>query len=421
MTAVDRAATAMLARERVLNIYQEHLSSGLANLAKVSDMGVECHSEGALVTDDTGRVLLNCGGYGVFTLGHRHPDVVAAVHDQLDQHPMATRFLVNKGLAEAAEALLAVCPPGLESVFFGNSGSEAVELALKLAHVHGRHTVISMNGGFHGKTTGALSVTGRDIYRDQFLPLLPGVSFADYGDAGSLTALLDRQPAGTCAVILEPVQAENGVIIPPAGYLAEVAELCRRRDALLIADEIQTGLGRLGMWWGCERDGVVPDILLTGKALGGGVMPIGAVVTTSKIMAPISRDPYLHTSTFGGNQLAMAAACAALGVLVRDDLVARGARLGVRLLDRLRAELLVAPFTSVIRDVRGAGLLLAIEFLTADMAGEFMFELLDRGVISCHSMNASNVVRLTPPAILDPAQEDWLVEAATATAKQIIY
>jgi putrescine aminotransferase len=418
MTTVDSSATR---REHILEVYRQHLSSGLANLAKVSDMGVECRSDAALVTDDSGRILLNCGGYGVFTLGHRHPDVVRAVHEQLDRHPLATKFLVNGRLVEAAEALLAVCPQALQSVFFTNSGSEAVELSLKLARAHGRHTVISMTGGFHGKTIGALSVSGRDIYRNAFLPLLPGVHFAEYGNADSLVEELARHPAGTCAVILEPVQAENGVIIPPRGYLSQVGELCEQWDAMLIADEIQTGLGRLGVWWGCERDSVVPDILLTGKALGGGVMPIGAVVTTKKIFAPLSRDPYLHTSTFGGNQLAMAAAQAAIGVIVGEGLVQRAAELGARLLRRLRESLLVEPLTSVVREIRGVGLLLAIEFLTADMAGEFMFELLDRGVISCHSMNASSVVRLTPPAILDPAQEDWLIEAATATVKQIVY
>ncbi|MFE3170593.1 aspartate aminotransferase family protein [Amycolatopsis sp. NPDC059090] len=406
-------------RRWVLDTYRAHLSSGLANLAEVAGMGIERQSDGAHVVDDTGRTFLNCGGYGVFTLGHRHPEVIRAVRDQLDRHPLATKFLVNDRLADAAAELAAVCPKPLKSVYFTNSGSEAVELALKLARGRGRRTVVSMAGGFHGKTTGALSVTGRAVYRTPFEPLLGGVVFAEYGNSGALAAELARHEPGSCAVILEPVQAENGVIVPPDGYLADVARLCAVHDAMLIVDEIQTGLGRLGTWWGIEREGVVPDVLLAGKALGGGVLPIGAVVTSEHIFAALSRDPYLHSSTFGGNQLAMAAACAALRVIERDNLVPKAGVLGERLLSRLRGTLLVEPFTPSVREIRGLGLLLAIEFANADQAGEFMFGLLEHGVISCHSMNAGSVVRLTPPAIIDAADEDWLIEAVAATAKEV--
>jgi putrescine aminotransferase len=418
MTTVAREAGTE--RERILKVYRAHIGAGLANLAKVGNMGVEYETSGAVVRDDTGRTLLNCGGYGVFTLGHCHPEIVDAVRTQLGRQPLATKFLLNPRLADATEALLSVSPPALRSVLYTNSGTEAAEVALKLARLHGRRTLISMTGGFHGKTMGALSVTGRDTYRVPFEPMLPDVTFVPYGDATALDAELVRHPAARCAVILEPVQSENGVVIPPAGYLAAVAESCRRHDALLIADEVQTGLGRLGAWWGCERAGVCPDILLAGKALGGGVMPIGAVVTSKEIFAPFSHDPYLHSSTFGGNQLAMAAAHATITVLTRDGVVHTAAELGARLLSRLRSALTGNAFDELVREVRGAGLLIGIEFVSADLAGEFMFELMDRGVISCHSLNASEVVRLTPPAILDPAQEDWLIDAATGAAGSIL-
>lgn len=405
------------ARDETLERTKQHVSSGRASLAQMMAAKMEVRSEGVLVYDEDGREYLDCGGYGVFILGHRHPRVVAAVKEQLDRHPVATRELLEPRVAEAAEALARVAPEGLQYVFFASSGAEAVEAAIKLARLNDRGVMIAAECAFHGKTMGALSLTGREAYRRPFEPLVPEVERVAYGDAGELAALLGRHPHGSCAVVLEPVQAEAGVIVPPDGYLREVRGLCDRSGALLILDEVQTGLGRLGTWWGADRDGVAPDILLAGKGLSGGVVPVSATVCTAEVFEPLGRDPFLHTTTFGGSPLAMAAVCATLDAIEREDVVERAAALGDRLLATVRRAL--AGQDRLVADVRGVGLLVGIEFSEEHLAGDFTFELLHRRVIAAHSLNSNRVVRLTPPVELDGEALDW-VESAIAESAAVV-
>jgi putrescine aminotransferase len=393
--------------------YRAHVSEGMAMLAEIMAMHVEVRSEGTRVWDEEDTEYLDCGGYGVFILGHRHPRVVAAVHAQLDRHPMAARVLLNGDMARAAEELARIAPDGLEYVFFTNSGAEATELAIKLARVNGRRRLISTHGGFHGKTNGALTVTGKPMFRDPFAPLLADVSFVAFGDVAALDAELGAGPPA--AVVLEPVQAEGGVIIPAPGYLRDVRELCDRHGALLVLDEIQTGLGRLGHWWGADRDGVSPDILLTGKGLSGGVVPVAAVVATTAAYQVLSEDPLLHSSTYAGNPLAMAAASAAIAAIGDEGVVERAATLGARLLEELVAlQRDIAP--TAIRAVRGLGLLLALEFAEDHYAGDFVLELLSRRVIVSTSLNVNRVVRLHPAAVMSEEDIQWLLEALRASA-----
>ncbi|HEX4964506.1 MAG TPA: aminotransferase class III-fold pyridoxal phosphate-dependent enzyme [Thermoanaerobaculia bacterium] len=401
-------------RAAVLDLYRRHVSAGQARLARLMDLPLECRSEGCLVYDEHDRPYLDCGGYGVFLMGHRHPEVVRAVRDQLDRHPLTTRVMLNGQLAAAAAELAAVAPDGLDFVAFTNSGAEAVEVAIKLARLHGKRRLIATHGGFHGKTMGALSVTGRRVYQDPFLPLLPDVEFVPFGDPVALEAALGGT-AGEACVILEPVQAEGGVRIPPDGYLRAVREVTSRHGALLVLDEIQCGLGRLGAWWGADREGIVPDVLLAGKALGGGVVPVGALLATPEVFAPLSADPFLHSSTFAGNPLVMAAVRAAVRVIAGEDLPAKACRLGGRLLTELRQRLLAACPELVV-EVRGVGLLLGIEMASPAAAAELMLGLLRRQVVVCHSLNAQEVVRLTPPAGLTAAQCEWLYAAVSEAA-----
>ena len=346
----------MIDKARVLADLRRHVSKGRASLTQLAGGFVEVCSKGSRVIDSDGREYLDCGGYGVFILGHGHPSVVAAVRRQLDVHPLATRLLAEPRLAEAASKLASVAPGPLELVHFVNSGAEAVETAIKIARTHGKSRLVSMQGGFHGKTMGALSVTARDVYQDPFRPLLPSVTHVPFGDAASLEALLDV--AEDCCVILEPVQAEGGVILPPDGYLRQVELLCRRYGAFLVLDEIQTGMGRLGTWWGADREGVVPDVLLVGKGLSGGVVPVAAAVATPAAYAVLNRDPLLHTSTFGGAPLAMAAAHAAITAIEDEAIVPRARELGERLLGAL-VEL---PATGApVTEIRGRGLLIFAE------------------------------------------------------------
>jgi putrescine aminotransferase len=369
------------------------------------------------VFDEHGDAYLDCGGFGVFLLGHCHPAVIGAVRHQLETHPLATRLFLNSQLAEAAEALSEIAPAGLQYVFLTNSGAEAVEVGLKLARLSGKTRFVGMEGGFHGKTLGALSVTGRAQYRDPFAPLLPDISFVPFGDVAALAAALAADGTHT-AVILEPVQAEGGVRIPPPGYLRRVRELCDASGATLVLDEIQTGLGRLGTWWGAEVEGVSPDILLAGKILGGGVMPVGAVVATPEVFAPLNDDPLLHSSTFAGNPLAAAAVVATLEVIRSEGLVERADQLGRQVLEIAR-EAVAAHCPHLVHEVRGRGLLVGIDFESGDWATEFSLGLIERRVIPSHSLNAHNVLRLTPPAILDSADLDWLARALDGAARDV--
>jgi len=397
--------------------YRRYLSSGRAALGELFGGDIEVASEGAWVHTSTGKRLLNCGGYGVFITGARHPRVLDAVRRQLDTNPVATRLLVEPQVAMAAEALASTTPEGLNRVHFACGGAEAVEAAIKLARANGKRRLISMVNGYHGKTMGALSVTGKPLFQDPFRPLLPGVTHVPFGDTAALEAAL-ASSGGEACVIVEPVQGEGGVVIPPPGYLAEVASLCRRYDAFFVLDEIQTGLGRLGYWWAAERDAVTPDVLLAGKALGGGVLPVSAAIATEAAFAPFDRDPFIHTSTFSGNPLGMAAAQAAIAAIRDEDLVWRARWIGELLREEIE-DILLELLGSAVCEVRGLGLLIGIEMSVDGLAGELLLELMEAGVIANHSLNSDRVLRLTPPAVLTHDEIQFLLDAVERAARSI--
>jgi putrescine aminotransferase len=406
--------TALAYRDRVLDQYTRHVNSSLATLARLVAAPVEMAAVGSKVLGSDGHAYLDCGGFGVFLLGHCHPVVVAAVRAQLERNPIATRLFLNPELAQAAADLAGVTPDGLDYVFLTNSGAEATELGLKLARLAGKRHLIAMHGGFHGKTLGALSVTGRAQYRDPFGPLLPMVDFVPFGDPAALRAVLTQESA----VLLEPVQAEGGVRLPPAGYLRQVRQACTEAGAVMILDEIQSGMGRLGAWWGADLAGVTPDALLTGKILGGGVLPVGGVVASGQLFAPLNADPLLHSSTFAGSPLAAATVTATICVIKSDGLIERARELGPQIRD-LVADAVSTHCSHLVTEVRGEGLLIGLDFVSADAASEFMIGLLDSRVIPSYSLNASNVLRLTPPAILDAADLAWLGRALTSAAEHV--
>ncbi|MEO3781016.1 aminotransferase class III-fold pyridoxal phosphate-dependent enzyme [Micromonospora sp. B11E3] len=388
----------------VFDLYRRHLGEGLGRVAAMLHTPLEVGATGAVVHTADGRQLLNCAGYGVFFVGAGNPTVLAAVRDQLERQALSTRVLLNEPAARAAEALTSVAPDGLVKVHFSNSGAEAVETAIKIARANGRHRLVSMHSGYHGKTVGALSLTARSLYQDPFRPLLPDVTHVGFGDLDELTAVVDRD----VCVVVEPVQSEGGVIIPEPGYLKAVEALCRDRGAMLVLDEVMTGLGRLGTWWGADRDGVRPDVLLVGKALSGGLVPVAATLATEEAFSPFDKDPYLHTSTFSANPLASAAVRATVEVIREEKLVDRAAELGTRLLAAL-TEATVRSIGHLVADVRGAGLLIGVEFRSGLHAAEFLMDLLDNDVVVNHSMNAHPVLRLTPPATMTPDEEARLV------------
>lgn len=401
------------AARAVIDGYKRHLSSGRARLAELAGAALEVVSAGPFVYDADGTEYLDCGGYGVFLLGHRHPAVTAAAIDQIRRHPMSTRILLEPTAVIAARALTETTPAGLNRVHFTNSGAEATEAAIKLARAHGKTSLISMQNGFHGKTMGALALTANELYQQPFRPLLPGVQHVRFGDAAALAQVL-ADGENHC-VFVEPVQGEGGVVMPPPGYLPEVQRLCRRHDALFVLDEIQTGLGRLGQWWGADAERLTPDVMLVGKGLSGGVIPVAALVASDAAYRPFDRDPFLHTSTFAASPVAMAAATATIRAIREEKLVAAARRLGAQISSGV-TRILQDNCPHLLADVRGAGLLIGIELHDEEIAGDLVLELLERRVLVNHSLNAHKVVRLTPPAILTDAHVDRLFAAFTDAA-----
>jgi putrescine aminotransferase len=397
---VDGAAAQALYDETYAN-YRDFVNPPLARVMKLSGSPVAVSAAGATIVDHTGKTYLDfAGGYGVFTLGHRHPRVVAAVRAQLDLIALSGRTMFDPLLGRLARRLAELTPGDLQISFVCNSGAEAVEGALKLARAAtGRAKLVGMTGAFHGKTFGALSVSGRETFRAPFAPLLADVVHVPFGDLEALAGAI----GDAAAVIVEPVQGEGGVNVPPAGYLPGVRALCDRAGSVLIVDEVQTGLGRCGAMFACDLVGVVPDVMTLAKGLSGGVLPIGAYVARPAVWnAAYAKAPLLHTSTFGGSPLACAAALAALDVLVDDDLAANARLRGAELLAGAAA--IARRYPGAVAAVRGAGLLVGVELRSEGYAGTIIPELLKRGVTAAWTLNQQRVIRLEPPLIVDAAQ-----------------
>ncbi len=400
----------------VVRKYTEFVNPYLAKLMNFAGFGVEMEASSCIIRDQDGTEYLDfLGGYGVFSLGHRHPRVIQAVKDQLDRMPLSGKTFFNQNQADLAEALAAITPEGLQFTFFSNSGAEAVEAALKFAKGStGRTKIVSTHGGYHGKTLGALATTGREKYRKQFEPLMPGVEFVEYGDLDAAAAAIDEH---TAAFIVETLQGEGGIHVPPHGYLSGLRERTREVGALLIADEVQTGLGRTGKMFGCDHEGVSPDILTMAKALGGGVMPIGATSFTAEIGEKIyKQNPLMHTSTFGGNPLACAAGLATIRVIQEEGLVARSAEMGEKMMLGLRQ---IQAKHDLLSEVRGQGLMIGVEFAMDEVGELAIAQMVKRGMIAAYTLNNPRVIRLEPPLIVTEGQIDRalgiLDEAVTET------
>ena len=397
--------------------YRDYVNPPLARVMKLSGSPLEVSAHGTTIVDHNGKSYLDfAGGYGVFTVGHSHPRVVEAVRRQLDEMSLSGKTMFNAQLGRLAKRLAELTPGDLQYSFLCNSGTEAVEGALKLARAatH-RSKIVATQDAFHGKTLGGLSVSGRETFQERFRPLLDEVVHVPFGDADALTGALD----GAACFIVEPIQGEGGINVPPPGYLTRARELCERAGALLVADEVQTGLGRCGVMFACEFDGVVPDVMTLAKGLSGGVIPIGAIVARPAAWnAAYGKAPLLHTSTFGGGELACVAAMAALDVLRDEDLVANAKARGEQLLGGAREIALAHP--SVIREVRGRGLLVGVELVHEGYAGTIIPEMLKAGVTAAWTLNQQRVIRLEPPLIVTEGEvERALValRAAVATAQ----
>ncbi len=402
---------------KVLQQYEKYINPSLVRLFRLMGLnGVEAQASGWVITDTDGTDYIDClGGYGMFAVGHRHPQVVDAVERQLKAMPMSGKVLFNQPAAELAARLAAIAPGKLQYNFFVNSGTEAVEGCLKIARLAtGRTDFVAALNGFHGKTLGSLSVTGRELYRKPFQPLIPGVTHVPYGDIQALEQAVTEK---TAAVILEPIQGEGGIIEPPLGYLPAVAELCHQRGALFIADEVQTGIGRTGRWFGVDAENVCPDLMAVAKALGGGVMPVGSVLGTPEAWQGLIENPLLHTSTFGGGQMACAAGVATLQVIEEEDLLRRGTSTG-RYFKKGLAEL-AREFPQVVVQVRGRGMMLGLEVTKEGAGGMLMAGMISRHILIAYTLNNPKVIRFEPPLAMPEKVVDQVLEQLRASLKEV--
>ncbi len=347
----------------------------------------------SLVWDEAGKEYIDfMTGIGVALVGHANDSVVKAIRDQSEKLLTSHGSFYNDARAGFMERIIKVAPKGLGKALLTNSGTESVEAAIKLARRRtGRKKVISMKGAFHGKTYGSLSATWNKKYRDPFGPLLEGFEFADYGDPTSLSQLVDDD---TAAVLAEPIQGESGIIVPPPDYFRQVREICDKKGALLILDEIQTGLGRTGKMWASEHWGVVPDIMTVSKGLGGG-LPIGAAVATDDVVSALQGGE--HTSTFAGNPLSCAAASAVLDFIVKNDLPSRAKEKGEKMKSGLSK---LASDHKLVRDVRGLGLMLAMQ--TRVDIRKMLLSAQEKGVIFWYS--GRDTFRFLPALIIEDNQ-----------------
>lgn len=436
-TAKDKTALLGLSgalsldRSTTGDLFAKYVNPGLKML--LSAVGFDkkfARADGVSVFDDSGKKYLDfLGGYGSLPFGHNPKDILAAV-DRVNDSPNFLQAQASPFQAALAHDLAQISPGDLEITFFSNSGTEAVESALKLARgAQGEGVFIHCTGAFHGKTLGSLSVGGREKYKKPFLPLLPGTVEIPFGDADALEKALREHKVA--AFIVEPIQGEGGVMVFPDGYMRKVRELTERYGAILILDEVQTGFGRTGKMFACEHEGIAPDILCLAKALGGGVAPIGATIATKRVWEKayggLSRA-VLHTSTFGGGARACAAALASIEKITREDLPGRAASLGQYFLDSLRT---LKGKHNAVQEVRGKGLLIGMEFkkpvggildhLTAGslnkIAEEYYASLVaaellkKHQVITAYTLNNPNVMRLEPPLIVEKSEIDYVLNA----------
>ena len=428
---IDLESALKLDKKEAIQYYRDHINPAFARLLGLLNFDKQyVRASGTKVWDSEGNEYLDfLGGYGALNLGHNPPAVLAALA-RVQELPNLLQASMGTMNAVAAYNLSQLTPGDLTHTFFCNSGAEAVEGAIKLARIaSGKSKIIYCFASFHGKTMGSLSVTGRTKYQEPFQPLIPGNNMVPCGELDVLEKFFKDQDIA--AFIVEPIQGEGGILLPPEGYLQGVRELCDRYQVYLILDEIQTGFGRTGTMFACEESGVVPDIMCLAKALGGGVMPIGAYISNKEIWQKAygSTDKaLLHTSTFGGNTLATTAAIAAMNEMVTQDVCKMAREKGDYFIGKLTK---LAAENEMIKQVRGKGLLIGIEFnqpdssifdkISGGMLSKLSYQytgslvagtlLNQHRIISAYTLNNPNVIRLEPPLTVSYQEMDQVLNA----------
>jgi len=407
-------------RQRVIadsvRYWTDHVNAGFLQYRKsvsTDYTAVEWQDEGAVFRDILGQEFIDIlGGFGIYVVGHRHPKVMRAVRDQLDRQAIHSQELIDPLRTYLAHLVALITPGDLNYAFFTNSGTESIEGCLKMAMLTtGRHHLIGTVGAFHGKSLGSLGGTSKAVFREPFLPLLHWTHLP-WGDIDLLAKMMqtfDFTGDRVAAVVIEPIQGEGGINVAPPGYLQAARALCDRYGAMLVFDEIQSGMGRSGRMFACEHDGVAPDLMALGKGFGGGVMPIGAVVGTPQTWQRYIENPFLHTTTFGGNPVACAAAIATINVLLEEDLPRQAGEKGEYLLAHF-AEL-GAKFPRLLVEWRGRGLMLGLEFADNELGYEVAKELFARRILIGGTYINARTLRVEPPLTIRREQLDRFIDA----------
>lgn len=406
--------------------FNEHVNPGWLQYRKSVSTDaafVEWEDSQETFKDTHGNEFIDClGGFGVYTAGHRNPNIVKAVQAQLNRYALHSQELVDPLRGYLAK-LVSMCTPGdLKYAFFCNGGAEAVEMALKLARLaSGKHYYISTVNGFHGKSLGAVSATGKGTYRKPYLPIIQGVQHVEYGNAAAAEAAIKNLIAvgeSVAGMIVEPIQGEAGIVLPPEGYLKQLRAICDQYGVFLIFDEIQTGMGRTGTLWACEGYDVVPDIMTFGKAFGGGVMPITGIIARPHLWTDeLKENPWiLGSPTFGGNPLACAAAIAAIKFTIENDIPGQIREKGDYFLEKLSE---LQKKHSILVDVRGKGFLIGLEYPTPEMGWAVSKGLFKRGVMTGGTLNNAKVNRIEPPGIISYETIDLILEKLDETLAEV--
>ncbi len=387
--------------EQTVDNFANHINAGFLEHRKSATLGgefafTEWEGQGSLIRDALGREFIDMlGGFGLYSYGLRHPKIVDAVRAQLDRSPQYSQEMLDPLRAQLGRVIAHITPGDIQKGFFANSGTEAIEGALKLAKLYtGKKGIISMQKGFHGKTLGSLSVTGKGVFREPILPLLEGVRFVPYGCACAVEKELEAAKSvgdGMAAVIIEPVQGEAGGIVPPPDFLPRLREICDYYNVLLIADEVQTGFGRTGKMFGVDHSGIAPDIMCFGKALGGGVVACSAFFSTAKIWSVMEPNPFMHTTTTGGNPIACAAA---LEVMFEEDTPGQAAVKGDYMMKKLNE--LKSRYPDILKEVTGQGLLIGMKFPSSNVGYKVASGLFQRRVLTAGTLISAESIRIEP-------------------------
>jgi acetylornithine/succinyldiaminopimelate/putrescine aminotransferase len=377
---------------------------------------IEEKRDGASTWDITGKRYIDCQtGSGIMNVGRHNPEIVAALKQALDTYDIGVFLLCSRQKADLARKLAEITPGDLKCCIFGVGGGEAVDAAIKIARGYSMKTgIIYADKAYHGHTGFALSAIGRDAYKESFEPLMPGFTMVPFGDIKALEAAMNKD---TAAVILEPIQGEGGINIPPDGYLPAVRKLCDANDVLLILDEIQTGFARTGKMFACEHWGVTPDIMTVAKSLGGGIYPISATIFKEEINDFFIPHPFVHLSTFGGSDLGCIVGLATIAYIQKYNLAAHAEAMGQRF--RAGFDRLLKNFPDLLLEVRQKGLMMGLQYTNESIGPRMTLKLAERGVLAVYTGNDPSICRFMPPLVISPEEVDFVLTALEDSMREL--